>query len=495
MMFALLGLAIGLLAGLAVGWALRSRGVADAMADSQTSAARLDDAHAQITRLEAQLAAADAQLAGAMADLASSGTEVGLLRRAAEERSAAVDQELQRMTGAFAELSSRALAANTEQFLSLADTRLKEAHQAAQGDLAQRQAAITQLLVPLQETLTKYEQGLRQLELDRKGAYVGLTEQVKALNSSQEQLQKETRNLVGALRSPQTRGRWGEMQLRRVVEMAGMLSHCDFDEQVSTSTDAGRFRPDLVVHLPGGAQVVVDAKVPLDAFLRAADADDDETRKLAYVAHARQLRTHVDQLAKKEYWNQFDPSPEFVVAFVPGDPLLAAAFEHDPALIEHAMASRVLLTTPTTLIALLRTVAYGWQQEDLAANAREVQRQGAELYERLRVLGGHLSKLQRHLSGSVEAFNDAVGSIESRVLVTARRFPDLGVVGHGAKEIDEVRPVVAVPRHLQAPELLGGADLDEVPEPLALLSLPGGADPVAGNEADGFSDAAGSDAR
>ena len=230
-------------------------------------------------------------------------------------------------------------------------------------------------------------------------------------------------------------------------------------------------------------------------ILRAAEADDDETRKLAYVAHARQLRTHVDQLAKKEYWNQFDPSPEFVVAFVPGDPLLAAAFEHDPALIEHAMASRVLLTTPTTLIALLRTVAYGWQQEDLAANAREVQRQGAELYERLRVLGGHLSKLQRHLSGSVEAFNDAVGSIESRVLVTARRFPDLGVVGHGAKEIDEVRPVVAVPRHLQAPELLGGADLDEVPEPLALLSLPGGADPVAGNEADGFSDAAGSDAR
>ena len=232
-----------------------------------------------------------------------------------------------------------------------------------------------------------------------------------------------------------------------------MLAHCDFDEQVSVDTADGRLRPDVVVKLPGGAQVVVDAKVPLEAFLRSVDAGDEETRKVELVAHARQLRTHVDQLAKREYWNQFDPSPEFVVAFIPGDPLLAAAFEHDPTLIEHAMTNRVLLATPTTLIALLRTVAYGWQQEALTANARIVQRLGAELYERLRVMGSHLAKLQRGLTTTVEAFNDTIGSLESRVLVTARRFPELGVIGAGTKDLPELTPVSATARHPQAPEL------------------------------------------
>jgi DNA recombination protein RmuC len=241
-----------------------------------------------------------------------------------------------------------------------------------------------------------------------------------------------------------------------------MVAHCDFDEQVTTESDHGRLRPDLVVHMPGGAEVVVDAKVPLDAFLRAAEAEDDESRKVHLVAHARQVRTHVDQLAKREYWQQFDPSPEFVVAFVPGEPLLAAAYEHDAGLLEHAMASRVLLTTPTTLIALLRTVGYSWQQESLAENARTVQRYGAELYDRLRVMAGHLAKLQRSLSSSVEAFNDAVGSLESRVLVTARRFPELGVPT-GAKDLPELFPVTATPRMAQAPELVVAPDGREAP--------------------------------
>ncbi len=449
----LIGLVVGVALGLAAGLLVATRRQAGLAADARAAEARLDDARQAAAGLGDELEQARSALAVADAAQARSAAEIDHLQRAAAERAAAWEEDRQRLVGSFADLSNQALQRNTEQFLTLADTRLKEAQEAARGDLAQRQQAITHLLQPLQETLSKYEQGLRQLELERKGAYATLAEQVRQLGSSNEKLRQETGNLVTALRSPQTRGRWGELQLRRVVEMAGMLAHCDFDEQVSVDTPDGRLRPDVVVKLPGGAQVVVDAKVPLEAFLRSVDAGDEETRKIELVAHARQLRTHVDQLAKREYWNQFDPSPEFVVAFVPGDPLLAAAFEHDPALIEHAMANRVLLATPTTLIALLRTVAYGWQQEALTANARTVQRLGAELYERLRVMGSHLAKLQRGLTTTVEAFNDTIGSLESRVLVTARRFPELGVIGAGTKDLPELTPVSATARHPQAPEL------------------------------------------
>jgi DNA recombination protein RmuC len=449
----LIGLVVGAALGLVVGLSVATRRQAGQAAETRAAEARLEDARQAAAGLAGQLEAARAALAAADAERVRSAAEIDHLQQAAAERAAAWEEDRQRLVGSFADLSNQALQRNTEQFLTLADTRLKEAQEAARGDLAQRQQAITHLLQPLQETLSKYEQGLRQLELERKGAYATLAEQVRQLGSSNEKLRQETGNLVTALRSPQTRGRWGELQLRRVVEMAGMLAHCDFDEQVSVDTPDGRLRPDVVVKLPGGAQVVVDAKVPLEAFLRSVDAGDEETRKVELVAHARQLRTHVDQLAKREYWNQFDPSPEFVVAFVPGDPLLAAAFEHDPALIEHAMANRVLLATPTTLIALLRTVAYGWQQEALTANARTVQRLGAELYDRLRVMGSHLAKLQRGLTTTVEAFNDTIGSLESRVLVTARRFPELGVIGAGTKDLPELTPVSATARHPQAPEL------------------------------------------
>jgi DNA recombination protein RmuC len=451
----LIGLVVGLCAGIAIGLVLRAR-FGDGATEAKLAQGRLVDSQSALSRVSAQWEQTAAALAQFQADNARLNAELAQARQSAAERTRVWEEDRDRLVGTFAQLSNEALRTNTEQFLTLADARLKETHEAARGDLGQRQEAITQLLQPVKDLLGRYEAGLRQMELERKGAYSGLTEQVQQLVSSQDQLKKETHNLVTALRAPQTRGRWGEMQLRRVVEMAGMVAHCDFDEQVTTSSEDGRLRPDLVVHLPGGANVVVDAKVPLDAFLRATEAEDDVTRQAALVAHARQLRTHIDQLSKREYWRQFDPSPDYVIAFVPGDPLLSAAFEHDGSLIEHAMASRVLITTPTTLIALLRAFAQGWRDEAMAENARLVKDLGTDLYDRLRVLGGHFGKMHRSLTSTVEAFNDAVGSLESRVLVTARRFPDLSVVGHDAKEVAELHPVTSTPRLPQAPELVEG---------------------------------------
>ena len=456
-----IGLVIGGLIGAAIAWALRTRRDAGVTVQARTAEARLLDAQAMVTRQSAQLDTTNGALAQARADQGRLSAEVEQLRIALNERAALIEQDREALIGRFAELSGDALRQNSEHFLTLADTRLREAQESARGELGQRQEAIATLLQPLQETLTRYERGLRLLDRDRQDAYSGLTNQVRQLSVSQETLQKETRNLVTALRAPQTRGRWGELQLKNVVEMSGMVRHCDFEEQVTTNGEDGRLRPDMVVNIAGGGRIVVDSKVPLDAYLRAIDAEDDSTRELHLIAHARQLRTHVDQLAKKEYWQQFDGSPELVVAFVPGDPLLAAALEHDQDLMEHCFASKVVLATPTSLIGLLRTIALGWQENALAENARAVQELGSELYDRLRVLGGHLARVHKNLSGTVEAFNDAVGSLESRVLVSARRFPDLGVVGHGAKELPELHQVTSTPRLPQAPELIDDALEDQ----------------------------------
>jgi len=455
------GLIVGLIAGAVLGVVVGLLVRAGQVTAARTAEARLADAldqnraaAADLRELRAELAVQQQQATDLRAELSRRTADLDHERQASAQRAEAFEETRQQLTGEFARLSTLALQQNNEQFLQLADTKLNETRQAADGDLAKRQEAIEQLLKPIGEQLGKYEVGIQRLEVERQRAYTTLTEQMKTLSTSHDQLQKETRNLVTALRSPQTRGRWGELQLRRVVEMAGMLEHCDFDEQVTSEADSGRMRPDMVVHLPGGKNVAVDAKVPMQAFLDANEADDESQRRVHLASHGRQMKAHVDALSKKEYWKRVDPSPEFVVAFIPGDPLLTAALEHEPGLMEYAVANHVLLATPTSLIALLRAVAYGWQQDQLAENAREVQLLGAQLYERLSVLGEHFAGVGKGLNSAVGAYNKAVGSLESRVLVTARRFVDMGVVGAGEKELAHPATVDTTSRALQSPELL-----------------------------------------
>ncbi|MEU0077010.1 DNA recombination protein RmuC [Micromonospora tulbaghiae] len=316
---------------------------------------------------------------------------------------------------------------------------------------AQSQEAVARAVAPLHDTLRRYEQRVAELERDRVDAYAELREQVRSMSAVSGELRTETKQLVAALRAPQVRGRWGEHQLRRIVEAAGMLEHCDFSEQVTAATDHQGVRPDLVVRLHGGRTVVVDAKAPFDAYLTAMEARDERGRDTHLDAHARHLRAHVDGLAAKSYWSAFDQTPEFVVLFVPADPFLDVALQRDPSLLEHAFARNVVLATPATLVALLRTVAYSWRQEALARNAATVHSLARELYGRLSTLGDHVGKLGSSLSGAVTAYNRAVGSLEARVLVSARKLAELGV---SDDELAAPAQVELAPRQPQAPELL-----------------------------------------
>lgn len=384
---------------------------------------------------------------------------------AAEERARAAADRLALMDGQLAEkfqaLSAQALDASTRRFLAMAEGRLSAVNTQAAGELETRRAAVENLVAPLKETLARVEAQLRESDADRLRSHAALTEQVSIARQSSEQLRAQTQALVTALRRPEARGRWGEMQLRRVVELAGMSERCDFDEQVEVTTPDGSLRPDLVVRLAGGKNIVVDSKVSLAAYLEAAETDDDQARQARLDAHARHVREHVDRLGAKAYWAAVSPAPEFVVLFIPGEAFLAPALQRDPGLLEHAMARRVHIATPTTLVSMLRTAHYAWQQEALSENARAVFELGRELYERLSGLGQHVDRLGKALGRAVASYNQAVGSLESRVMVSARRLSELGVVDAG---LEPPAPVEETPRPLSAPELVAGAD-DEQPGP------------------------------
>lgn len=353
-----------------------------------------------------------------------------------------------RVTHTFRALSADALRASNEEFLRLARATLETTLKGAEGDLGKRETAIAGLVKPLQESLVKYEQALQDIEGKRQKAYGTLEESLRHLGEAQAGLQKETVALSTALRNPQARGRWGEIALRRVVELAGMTEHCDFELQTSVTGEEGRLRPDLLVRLPGGRTVVVDAKAPLSAYLDAMGAATEEARADAIALHAQQVRGHVRLLAAKEYWAAFDGSPEFVVLFIPGEAFFAAAVEHDPELLADAARMNVVLATPMTLVALLRAVALGWRQERMSMNAEEVQRLGRDLHDRLQTFTDHLAGVGSGLGKAVESYNKALGSFESRVLVAARRFPELGVAD---APVEGPAPIDARPRALLTP--------------------------------------------
>lgn len=391
---------------------------------------------AEHARLRAEAAALEARL------------ERERERRAAADQQTLLSAAERQLADAFAALSAQALAHNNQAFLDLATQNLAAFREAAKGDLAARQQAVENLVKPLAEALATLSGQTQALERARAESHGQLSEQLKGLLAAQQDLRGETGRLVSALRRPEVRGRWGEVQLRRVVEMAGMLAHCDFFEQAAADDGS---RPDMLVRLPGGKTLVLDAKAPVAAFLEAAEATDDGARDRALQRFAQHVRTHIQQLSQKAYWQQFAQAPEFVVMFLPGEAFFSGALQEDPALLEYASERKVILATPTTLLALLKAVYYGWRQEGLAENARQVSELGAQLYERLAKLGGHWLAVGKSLGQAVKAYNEATASLESRVMVTARRFEELQVAAVGDR-LPELRPLEQSPRVLRSGE-------------------------------------------
>jgi DNA recombination protein RmuC len=386
-------------------------------------------------------------------------TELEKDRAVHAERLRAYQDAESKLREAFRSLSSEALQSNNKAFLQLAETRLQSARSEAAADIDERKKAIENLLSPLQKTLDQVDREIKDSERRRVESGAELMQRIASLDSTGQHLQSETRRLVDALKRPGVRGRWGELQLKRVVELAGMLEHCDFDEQQTLNGDLNgavrRIRPDVIVRLPGGKHVIVDAKVPLDAYLKALEAPDDAARHALLAEHARQVRTHLAQLGAKGYFTDVRATPEFVVMFLPGEMFFSAALEQDPGLIEFGVDRKVIPASPTTLIALLRAVAYGWQQDAMEENARKISELGRNLYDSLRALGGHFDDLGARLKSSLEAYNRAVGSLEGNVLIKARRFKELQAA-NGGEDIAPLEVIDRVPRMLQSRELTDG---------------------------------------
>lgn len=413
--------------------------------------------------------ALEQELAAVKGDLSLKQTEVSSLltarasleatlaaeREAAKEKLQLLSEARSELENSFQALASSALQSNNASFLELARSALEKYQSQAKGELEAREKAVETLIKPIAESLKQVDEQVRELEKARAQAYGTLTSQVASLLDTQKALQAETGNLVKALREPQARGRWGELQLRRVIELAGMLDYCDFEEQVSVTNEDRRYRPDVVVKLPGGKNIVIDAKVPLTAYLAALEADDDTVRSARLSDHARQIKQHIDNLAGKSYWAQFQPTPEFVVLFLPGEVFFRAALDGDAELIEYGVGQKVIVASPTTLIALLKAVAYGWNQKNLAENAQKISEAGSQLYERLCVMARHFENIGNRLSAAVDAYNSAVGSMQRSVFPVARKFAELDK-SLAAEDLQEVGPVEKTSRQLDAPDWRDG---------------------------------------
>ena len=373
-------------------------------------------------------------------------TTLELERRAHEEKIQTLKQAQADLSQTFEALSARALAQNNQEFLRLARENLEKLQQQAGAELEKKEKAIEHLVQPIRTALEKTEQQIRNIEKERKEAYGALTQHLQTMAQTQANLQAQTQNLVQALRRPEVRGQWGELTLKRLAELAGMVEHCDFFEQETVQTEEGRQRPDMIVRLPDSREIVVDVKTPLDAYLSAIEASDDVEREAQLVRHARNVRQRVNELASKAYWSQFPDAPDFVVLFIPGDQFLAAALDQDHELLEEALRQQVILATPTSFVALLRAVAFGWRQEQLAQNAEKIREVGEELYRRLLTFTGHLEKLGRSLDTSVKHYNKAVGSFDSRVLPGAQKFTEMGI--EAAKKLEGLEQVETGPRTL-----------------------------------------------
>ncbi len=363
-----------------------------------------------------------------------------------QEREAAFEAANARLAASFSELASRSLNQNSEAFLKLAEQNLDARNERAKREFSEREQAVEALVKPIRDALKQSQEQIAELEKARSEAYGGIRQQLESMQLNQQNLTRETQNLVKALRRPEVRGRWGEITLRRLVELAGMVEHCDFNEQVHTAGEAAAIRPDMIVHMPNERELVVDVKTPLDAYLESVESTEDTLVQRHLERHARNIREHIKSLSSKAYWSQFKQSPEFVILFIPGDQFLSAALDKDPDLIEFALQQKIILATPTSFVALLKAVAYGWRQLALAANAEEIRGLAESLHERLATYVGHMNKLGQQLSRSVDTYNKAVGSFERNVLPGARKFTELGI--KSKKTIEELPSLEPTPRRM-----------------------------------------------